>query len=156
VKYCAIILGVTQEQLVEPYRQQPLSLGVWLIITGMIGWISSFQLTLDKLLSLKDPDAPLSCNFGVTVQCGTNLNSAQGELFGFPNPLIGLAAFVVPIILGVFVVAGIRFPRWIWLGMLAGSTLGFIWVLWFIYQSIFVLESLCPWCMTMWIAMIPL
>lgn len=147
---------MTEEQTVEQEIRHPLSLGFWLIVTGVIGWVSSFQLTLDKLLYLADPDAELSCNFGITVQCGTNLNSAQGELFGFPNPLVGMAAFMVPIIFGVLVLAGVKLPRWIWIGFLAGVSLGFIWVVWFIYQSIYVLESLCPWCMTMWTAMIPM
>ena len=30
------------------------------------------------------------------VQCGTNLSSWQGAVFGFPNPIIGLAGFVAP------------------------------------------------------------
>lgn len=130
------------------------SLGVWLLITGIIGWVSSFQLMLDKLLYLENPDANLSCNFGLTVQCGTNLNSSQGELFGFPNPLVGVAAFIFPIMIGVLILSGVRITRWILGGLNLGVVLGMVWVIWFIYQSIYVLGSLCPWCMTMWVAMI--
>lgn len=130
------------------------SLGIWLIFTGIVGWISSFQLMLDKLLYLEDPDATLSCNFGLTVQCGANLNSAQGELFGFPNPLVGVAAFIVPIVIGTLIVSSVKLPRWIFIGLNVGVLLGIVWVVWFVYQSIYVLGSLCPWCMTMWVAMI--
>lgn len=139
-----------QKQLLPAQK----SLGIWLIVTGLFGWMSSFQLMLDKLLYLEDPDATLSCNVGLTVQCGPNLNSAQGELFGFPNPLVGVAAFVIPILIGVLLVSNVRIPRWIMVGFNAGVVLGIVWVGWFIYQSIYVLGSLCPWCMTMWVAMI--
>ncbi|MGB3413968.1 MAG: vitamin K epoxide reductase family protein [Microbacteriaceae bacterium] len=147
---------MSQKHIQNTETPRSLSLGIVLILTGIVGWISSFQLTLDKLKYLADPNAVLSCNFGLTVQCGANLNSAQGELFGFPNPLLGIAAFIVPILFGVLVLAKARIPRWIWLGFNLGVALGFIWVLWFAYQSIYILASLCPWCMTMWLAMIPL
>ena len=132
------------------------SFGILLVITGVIGWASSFALTLDKIAVLENPDAALSCSFSVLIDCGVNLQSWQGEVFGFPNPLVGLAAFVVPILLGVALLGGVRFPRWFWHGFLVGVTLGIAWVVWFIVQSIYVLGTLCPWCMTMWVAMIPM
>jgi uncharacterized membrane protein len=137
--------------------QRPWGLAVTLIVTGLIGWLSSFALVLDKIAVLSDPDADLDCNLSILVQCGKNLASWQGSVFfGVSNPIWGLGAFAVPIVIGVAIFAGARFANWFWWGLAVGVTLGMAWVIWFQYQSIFQLGTLCPWCMTMWAAMIPL
>jgi uncharacterized membrane protein len=136
--------------------RRPWMLAVFLIVTGALGWWASFSLTLDKFALLADPDADLSCNFSVLVQCGANLDSPQGAVFGFPNPLIGLGGFVAPIAVGVAVLAGARFANWFWIAFNLGLAGALAFVIWLIGQSIFVLGTLCPWCMLVWLVTIPL
>jgi len=134
--------------------RRPLALAITLIVTGLLGWYAAFALTIDKILVLQDPQADLDCNFSVIVQCGANLQSAQGSTFGFPNSLIGIAAFVAPIAVGVAILAGGQFARWFWIALNLGvaGALGFC--IWLMTQSIFVLGTLCPWCMVVWAATI--
>lgn len=136
-------------------RRSPI-VAIVLILTGAIGWYSAFRLTLDKLEVLANPTADLDCNFSFIVQCGFNLGSAQGAVLGFPNPLLGLGGFVAPIAVGVALLAGATMARWFWIAFTAGvaGALGFC--IWLMYQSIFVLGTLCPWCMLVWAAVIPL
>ena len=136
--------------------RRPIALAILLIVTGAIGWYAAFALTLDKLAVLINPEADLDCNFSVIVQCGLNLGSWQGEILGFPNPIIGLAGFVAPIAVGVALLAGARFDRWFWLAFNAGVALAFAFCLWLAYQSIFNLGTLCPWCMLVWSVTIPM
>ena len=136
--------------------RRPWILAIFLIVTGGLGWWAAFSLTLDKFALLADPDAALSCNFSVLVQCGANLNSWQGEVFGFPNPLIGLGGFVAPIAVGVALLAGARFAGWFWIAFNVGLAGALAFVIWLIGQSIFVLGTLCPWCMLVWLVTIPL
>ena len=70
--------------------KRPVGLALFFIIGGLIALTAAFLLTLDKIHILEDPQAQLTCNFSVLVGCSTNLGSWQGELFGFPNPLIGV------------------------------------------------------------------
>ncbi|MDQ1556092.1 MAG: hypothetical protein QOI02_1094 [Actinomycetota bacterium] len=135
---------------------RPLGLAIFLIVGGAIAWFSAFQLTLDKFQVLADPNAVLGCNFSVIVQCGRNLSSAQGAAFGFPNPLLGLAGFVAPIAVGVGILAGARYARWFWLAFNFGIAGALAFVIWLIGQSIFVLGTLCPWCMVVWSVTIPM
>lgn len=138
-------------------QRQPRGLAIVLILTGIVGWLSSLELSVAKFQVLQNPDAELNCDFSVLVQCGKNLDSWQGSVFfGIPNPLFGLGAFMAPIVVGVAILAGARFAHWFWLSFWGGVVLGMVWVVWFIYQSIFALGTLCPWCMTMWASMIPL
>lgn len=137
-------------------HRRPIVLAIVLIVTGAIGWYSAFELTLAKFEVLVDPDASLGCNFSLLVQCGTNLSSWQGELFGFPNPVLGLAGFVAPIAVGAALLAGARFDRWFWIAFNVGVAGALAFVIWLISQSIFVLGTLCPWCMVVWAVTIPL
>lgn len=136
--------------------RRPVGLAVLLVIVGVVGFIAAFALTLDKLANLTDPDATLTCDFSVIVQCGANLSSAQGSVFGFPNPLIGIAGFTAVTAVGVGVLAGGRFARWFWLLFNLGVFGAFVFIVWLIGQSIFVLGTLCPWCMVVWAVTIPL
>ena len=136
-------------------RTRPVFYAVWLIIASIVGWWAAFQLTLDKFIQLENPEADLNCNVSVMIQCGKNLESWQGEVFGFSNPIIGLTAWMAPMVVGVALLAGARFPRWFWALFGAGVAFGVVFVGWLIGQSIYELRSLCPWCMLTWAVMIP-
>ncbi|HWI32306.1 MAG TPA: vitamin K epoxide reductase family protein [Microbacterium sp.] len=138
----------------EP-RTRPTALAVWLVVAGAVGWWAAFQLTLERLHLLANPDAALGCDFSILVQCRANLESWQGQVFGFPNPIIGLSAWIAPIVVGVAILAGARFARWFWLLFELGMLAAFVFVIWLIAQSIFVLGTLCPWCMVTWLVTIP-
>ncbi|PCE14120.1 hypothetical protein AUC47_05635 [Microbacterium sp. SZ1] len=138
-------------------RTRPVVYAVWLIIASVVGWFAAFQLTIDKFIQLENPDAELSCNVSVMIQCGKNLGSWQGEIFGFPNPLIGLSLWIAPLVVGVAILAGARFPRWFWAAFGVGVTFAFGLVCWLIWQSLYApnLGVLCPWCMLTWSVTIP-
>ncbi|GAA2013852.1 vitamin K epoxide reductase family protein [Microbacterium ulmi] len=136
-------------------RSRPTALAVWLVLAGAVGWWAAFSLTMERLHLLADPDAIASCDFSPLVQCTANLQSWQGSVFGFPNPILGLTGWVAPIVVGMAILAGARFGRWFWLLFELGLTFAFVFVIWLIGQSIFVLGTLCPWCMVTWIVTIP-
>ena len=137
-------------------QKRPIALAIFLIVVGLIGWIAAFALTVEKFALLTDPQESLGCDFSVLVQCSANLNSVQGSLFGFPNPIIGLGAWIAPIVVGAALLAGARFDRWFWMTFNVGVALALVFVIWLISQSIFVLGTLCPWCMVTWSVTIPL
>lgn len=138
-------------------RTRPVFYAVWLIVAGVFGWWAAFQLTMDKFIQLANPDADLSCDVSVMIQCGKNLGSWQGEVFGFPNPIIGIAGWMAPIVVGVAVLAGARFPRWFWATFGVGILFALGLVCWLIWQSLYApnLGVLCPWCMLTWAMTIP-
>ena len=138
-----------------PRHHRPVALAVWLIVAGAIGWWAAFSLTLERLHLLADPQAAASCDFSILVQCTANLQSSQGALFGFPNPLLGLTGWAAPVIVGFAILAGARFAPWFWWCFWAGTAFAFGFIIWLIGQSIFVLGTLCPWCMVTWVVTIP-
>ncbi len=141
---------------IDAPARRPWILPVFLILTGVLGWVAAFALTIDKFALLENPSAELNCNLSVIVQCGKNLDSAQGAVFGFPNPLLGLGGFVAPIAVGLAMLAGARFARWFWIAFNVGVVGALAFVIWLMSQSIYVLGTLCPWCMLVWSVTIPL
>jgi len=139
-----------------PVAKRPVALGIFFIVAGVIGWYAAFALTIEKFVTLTNPTEALGCDFSVLVQCRANLESWQGSLFGFPNPVIGLAAWIAPIVVGVALLSGARFARWFWVLFNLGVVAALAFVLWLISQSVFVLGTLCPWCMVTWSVTIPL
>jgi len=139
-----------------PVAKRPVALGIFFIVAGVIGWYAAFALTIEKFVTLTNPTEALGCDFSLLVQCRANLESWQGSLFGFPNPVIGLAAWIAPIVVGVALLSGARFARWFWVLFNLGVVAALAFVLWLISQSVFVLGTLCPWCMVTWSVTIPL
>ncbi|GAB3601995.1 vitamin K epoxide reductase family protein [Microbacterium aureliae] len=136
-------------------RTRPTALAIWLVLAGVVGWWAAFSLTMERFHLLLEPDALASCDFSVLVQCTANLESWQGSVFGFPNPILGLTGWVAPVAVGAALLAGARFARWFWLLFTAGMAFAFGFVVWLISQSVFVLGTLCPWCMVTWAVTIP-
>lgn len=137
-------------------ESRPVGFAIFSIVAGVIGWFASFELLTEFIHKLKDSSYVPNCNVSVIVSCGPNMESWQGSAFGFTNTLLGIAAFMAPIIVGVALLAGAKFAPWFWrvyqLGMLGGISF----VFWLAYQSLFSLGTLCPWCMVVWTVTIPL
>ncbi|MFM5951817.1 MAG: vitamin K epoxide reductase family protein [Micrococcales bacterium] len=141
----------------DDFVESPSKSFAWFsILLGILGWAAAFALTLERIHVASNPNATLSCDMNVFISCKSVMLTAQAKLFGFPNPLIGLAAFVAPIFVGFAVLAGAQFKQWFWRVYMVGLALGFVFVLWLFTQSTFVIHVLCPYCMVAWVAMIPL
>lgn len=139
-----------------PSQSRPAAFAVFLIVAGAVGLLAAFALSVEKVILLADPEHVPACDVGVLVGCGVNLGSWQGEVFGFPNPFLGLMTWPVVITIGMAVLAGARFARWFWIGFNLGVAGAMAFVGWLIFQSIYVLDVLCPWCMLTWLVTIPM
>lgn len=135
-------------------RQVPFA--VVLLVTGVIGWVASAILVSERLALYENPGHVTSCDINPWVSCGRVMGSWQSELFGFPNPLIGIVAFAVVVTTGMALLAGAQLARWYWIGLQVGVSLGTVFVIWLWSQALFDLYLLCLYCMIVWAAMIPL
>ncbi|WP_079171207.1 MULTISPECIES: vitamin K epoxide reductase family protein [unclassified Streptomyces] len=125
-----------------------------LLVTGLLGLLASFVITLDAFRLLEDPDFAPACDISPVLSCGSVTSSEQASLFGVPNPLIGLAAYAAVATTGVALVAGARLPRWFWLGLNAGTLVGVAFSMWLMTQALYVIGALCLWCVLTWAATI--
>ncbi|MGC4938684.1 vitamin K epoxide reductase family protein [Kribbella sp. DT2] len=126
-----------------------------LLVGGLAGLLAAAVLTVEKLAILRDPSYVPSCSINPVLSCGSVMTKPQAEAFGFPNPLLGIAGFAVVATVGAALLAGAAFRRWFWLGLQAGATFGVVFVHWLIFQSLYRIGALCPYCMVVWTVTIP-
>jgi uncharacterized membrane protein len=74
----------------------------------------------------------------------------QASILGFPNPLLGIVGFTLVVVTGVLAVAKVRLPQWYWVGLTVGILVGAAFVHWLIFQSLYRIGALCPYCMVVW------
>ena len=134
----------------------PLISAWWVLIAGVIGLIASATLTVEKIEILLNPSYVPSCNLNPIVSCGSVMTTPQASALGFPNSLIGIAAFTVVAVTGVLAVAKVPLPRWYWVGITLGTLVGTAFVHWLIFQSLYRIGALCPYCIVVWVATISL
>ncbi len=129
---------------------------VWVLVAGVLGLASALTLTVEKIEILINPDYVPSCSINPVLSCGSVMVTPQASAFGFPNPLIGIVSFTVVLVTGVLAIAKVRLPRWYWAGLATGTLLGVAFVHWLIFQSLYRIGALCPYCMVVWAVTIPL
>jgi uncharacterized membrane protein len=145
-------------------EQRPATAGIpvrrasawWVLIAGLVGLTASLTLTIEKVALLKDPAYVPTCSINPVLSCGSVMVTPQASVFGFPNPLMGIVAFSVVLVTGVLAVGRVALPRWYWLGLAGGTLLGVVFVHWLIFQSVYRIGALCPYCMVVWAVTIPL
>jgi uncharacterized membrane protein len=125
-------------------------LGWLMLVAGLIGFVASFILTVEKMHLLQDPSASFPCNLNPIISCGSVMKTAQASVFGFANSLIGVGAFAALAALGVAQLAGAQFKRWLWQIIQIGMLFGLGFVHWLFFESVYRIGSLCPYCMVVW------
>lgn len=126
------------------YRQ--VTFGI-MLAGGIAALTAAFVLTLEKFHLYENPDAVLSCSFNAVLNCSAVMQSWQASVFGFPNMLIGLIAFPVLLTIATLGLSGAKFPRWFLVAASIALFLGTIFAYWLFFQSLYVIQVLCPWCL---------
>lgn len=124
--------------------------GLALLGSGLFGTTAAAVLLVEEVALLANPFHVPSCTLNAVVNCGAVMTSAQAEVFGIPNPIIGLATLPVVAAVGASVLAGARMRTWFWWALAAGCVLGWTFVHWLIVKSIFNIGAVCPYCIVVW------
>lgn len=142
------------EQGSEPTAPRPegdLGWAILALITAAAGLYASISLVGEKLQILENPLHTTACDINAVLSCGTVIRTDQAAVFGFPNPLIGLVAYAVVIVIAVAVLAGARFRNWFWWGLIVGQLLGQVFLIWLWFEATFQINALCLYCMLVWL-----
>jgi uncharacterized membrane protein len=132
------------------------AIGVIIALASLVAFAAAVILMVEKLMLINDPGYVPSCSINPILSCGSIMESDQAEAFGFPNPLLGIVGFGTLAIAGASVALGVKFPRRAWLAIQAAVSFAFLFVCWLIFQSLYRIEALCPYCMVVWVAVFAL
>jgi uncharacterized membrane protein len=118
-----------------------------MLIGSLLSLLASFVLSVETVELAKNPDANLSCSINLVLNCATVAKHPTSELFGFPNPFLGLIAEPIVATVAIAGLAGVAFPRRFMFAAQVGYTLGFVFAWYLFYVSFFIIQALCPWCL---------
>lgn len=138
------------EPLIAPLsasRRLDTRLFAFMLLSSLMCLVASLVLSVDAFTLALDPTASLSCDFNSVISCGKVALSSQAQLLGFPNSYFGLMAEPVILVIAVAGLSGVRFPKWMMVTTQAIYLLGLVFALWLFYQSAFVIQAFCPWCL---------
>jgi uncharacterized membrane protein len=113
---------------------------------GILGMVAAFLQTTEKIALLKNNDAILACDLNSVFSCTNVLNAWQSSAFGFPNSLMCMALFTIFASIALVGTSGGTLPRKLRLGIQGLSLFTLLFALWFLTQSIYVINALCILC----------
>lgn len=124
-----------------------------LLTFGITGLIASATLAVEEFHLMKNPDTILSCSFNLVLNCATVMKTWQASVFGFPNMYIGLVGFPMVIMIALLGLSKVSFPRWFLMGAEIGIGLCTLFAYWLFFNSVYVIQVLCPWCLVVTFSM---
>jgi hypothetical protein len=83
------------------------------------------------------------------------MKTQQASLLGVPNTIFGLMGFSALITLGIALLAGATFRKWLWLVINAGVLAGFGFFLYLFFEGVYRINALCPFCFAVWMVIPP-
>lgn len=123
-----------------------------MLIAGILGFLAAFTLSVEKLELLKNPDAVLSCSINLVVNCAGVMKTPQASVFGFPNSYLGIAGFAIVIAVAAGALLGVKYTRAYLVTAQVFYGLGLLFAYWLFFQSVYVIQVLCPWCLLVTVA----
>ncbi len=120
---------------------------VMMLIFSLLALLAALVLSVEKIHLLQHPDAPLSCSLNVVVNCASVMKTPQASVFGFPNSYLGLMFFPIVAAFAVMGLLRTQFPRLVVLKLEFLSGLALTFSYWLFFQSVYVIQILCPWCL---------
>lgn len=120
---------------------------VEMVISGIIGLVTSFVLSIEAWQLAADSSTRFGCDISSVLSCSAVAQTWQARILGFPNAFLGIFFEAVVLAISVALCAGVRFPRWYMLGTNLLYTVALFFAFWLFSQSYFVIQVLCPWCL---------
>ena len=114
---------------------------------AILAFLASFTLSVEKLELLKNPDAKLSCSINAALNCASVMKTPQASVFGFPNSYLGIMGFAIVISVAIGGLLRVKYSKPYLIVAQIGYGLGLVFAYWLFFQSVYVIQILCPWCL---------
>jgi uncharacterized membrane protein len=131
--------------------------GFFFLFFSLLAMLASFTLSIETLFKARNPTTSLGCDLSAEVSCGKVAESWQAELlhigaYAVPNAFLGMIFEAVFITIAVLIIANVKLPKWFMIASQAGNLGALIFAVWLFWQSSFVILTLCPWCLLLFVS----
>jgi uncharacterized membrane protein len=120
---------------------------ITMLVAGIFAFLAAFVLSIEKVHMLQNPDAVLSCTVNLVLNCASVMKTPQASVFGFPNSFIGVAGFAIVIAVAMGGLLKVKYSRAYLVTAQVFYGLGLLFSYWLFFQSVYVIQVLCPWCL---------
>lgn len=120
---------------------------VTMLVAAVAAFLASFTLSVEKIEVVKNADAVLSCSINAILNCASVMKTAQASVFGFPNSFLGIMGFAIVIAVAMGALLGVKYTRRYLVTAQVFFGLGLAFAYWLFFQSVYVIQVLCPWCL---------
>lgn len=128
-----------------------------LLVCALVGLLASFALTYDTFKVAADASYDPACSINPILSCVSVMESDSGALIGsIPNSMFGIVAFSALAAFATLLLFGTTVSKRVWQLAAIAASAGFIFIHFLIYESVFQIKSLCPWCMVTWLVVTPI
>ncbi len=136
------------KQILSDVREAHLSKWVFrlILVCASIGFLDATYLSIEHLLGvLGGGDGSVNCIVGSSGSCNIVLQSIYSEVLGIPLSYLGL--FYYATILTIVILLYKRRNIRLWHLLQGIIAFGFVTSLYLVYLQLFVLYTVCPYCM---------
>lgn len=123
---------------------------------GVVGLIAMTWQSVERINMLKNPGNELSCSLNPIIDCSGVLGNKLAAVLGFPNAFLGMIFFTILATSGLFLLSGGKFKSWYSHFVIAVSTILILFSVWFFYVSLYILGSVCIFCIFGWVVSVPM
>lgn len=131
----------------KPQNNSEKGLYITMLVAGIFAFLAAFVLSVEKVHLLQNPDAVLSCTVNLVLNCASVMKTPQASLFGFPNSFIGVAGFAIVIAVAMGGLLKVKYSRAYLVTAQVFFGLGLLFAYWLFFQSVYIIQVLCPWCL---------
>lgn len=118
-----------------------------ILIFAFFGSLAAFTLSVETFHLLKEPGAVLSCSINTVLNCASVMKTPQAELLGFPNSFLGMIGFPIFFFFALTALMGVKYTKSVITILFLGALGAFVFAMWLFFDSVYVIQILCPWCL---------
>ncbi len=123
--------------------------GAWwtMLLAAIPAFLAAFTLSVEKIEVVKNANVVLSCSVNAVLNCASVMKTWQSEVFGFPNSYLGIMGFAIVIAVAMGGLLRVKYSRAYLVTAQVFYGLGLLFAYWLFFQSVYVIQVLCPWCL---------
>lgn len=128
--------------------QQSTTKSTWwvLSIASLVGLLASFVQTVERIEYAKNAKLALRCNINGVFSCSSVFDAWQSSVFGFSNSLMCIVFFAISLGAAIAALSGSSLHKNYRLILWGASVFFLGFGAWYIWQSAYVINALCIFC----------
>lgn len=129
---------------------------LWQTLVGAsaLGMVASFVQTVERIQFADNPAGKLFCDINATFSCTNVFSAWQSSVFGFSNSIMCLAFFAVVLGVSLAGLFGAQVAKTLRLTMHTASLFFLGFGAWYLWQSVYIINALCIFCLFCYAAVI--